>query len=167
MRTAVVVVVFVLSLFPLPIRHDLEAQRIPTARPAGPQGELRVDAIGSRAPTLQLGVAANVPAGIYVRLGLLAAGGRAWHDGSSRSAARADATIRFLLDPFRESRVGLYGIGGVSAMYDGFEKWRARLLVGFGLEGPASRRLSPSLEVVLGGGLRLGVVVRRSGAGRR
>lgn len=167
MRPVVVAVVLALSLVPLVAPQHLDAQRVGPPRVAGAQPEVRVDALGARAPTLEFGVGANVPAGLYVRLGLLAAGGSAWRRGSSRSAARVDATTRFLLDPFRESRVGLYGVGGVSAMYDGFEKWRARLLVGFGLEGPASHGRISSLEVALGGGLRVGLVVRRSREGRR
>jgi hypothetical protein len=144
------------------LTSPLGAQRL-----AGPQPELRIDAIASRAPTLQLGVGANVPAGLYVRIGLTGAVGAARSGGEARSAARVDLTTRFLLDPLREARVGLYALGGMSAMYDGYERWRPRLVVGLGVEGRPSHRSVAAFELALGGGVRAGLVLRRPRSGRR
>lgn len=140
----------------------LSAQRL-----AGPQPELRLDAIGSRAATVQLGAGANIPAGLYARIGVTGAIGRAWRGGEGHAAGRIDLTTRFLFDPFREARYGLYGIGGVSAMYDGVEQWRSRVVVGLGVEGRPSHGLVGALELALGGGVRAGLVVRRPRSGRR
>jgi hypothetical protein len=104
----------------------------------------------------------NVPIGLYVRLESTLAGGLATRDGITRGAARGDAVARFVLDPLRETRRGLYGIGGVSLMYDGFERWRPRLVAGIGLEGRERHGRVMALELALGGGARLGFVVRRA-----
>lgn len=129
--------------------------------PTGSQVGVRLDAISSRAATVQFGMTANATAGVYVRLEANVAGGLAWHDGTQYGSARLDALSRFTLDPFLESRRALYGLGGVSMMYDGFERWRPRLLAGFGIEGPVRRGRVMALEVALGGGARVGLVVRR------
>ena len=133
-------------------------------RAVGSQPEFRADVITSRDPTLQIGGGINVPAGIYARVGLTVAGGVAVRDRSVRSAARLDAHARFLLDPFREYPVGVYGMGGISVMYDGFERWRPRVTVGLGLESRARRGHTTAFEIALGGGVRAGVVVRRARA---
>lgn len=132
--------------------------------PRGAQVEGRLDAIAARTPTLQAGVGGNVPAGLYVRLAATAAAGLAVRDGATRGAARADLAARFHLDPFRESRFGLYGLAGLSAMGDGFEGWRPRVLVGLGLESrPRGGRVLAG-ELALGGGVRAAVVLRRARA---
>ncbi|MDP1859369.1 MAG: hypothetical protein Q8K82_11885 [Gemmatimonadaceae bacterium] len=133
-------------------------------RAVGSQPEFRADVITSRDPTLQIGGGINVPAGIYARVGLTVAGGVAVRDRSVRSAARLDAHGRFLLDPFREYPVGVYGMGGISVMYDGFERWRPLVTVGLGLESRARRGHTTAFELALGGGVRVGVVMRRARA---
>lgn len=136
-------------------------------RPAGRQFEGRVDAIAATTSSVQGGVALNAPAGLYVRLGAAAAGGVAWRDGAARSAARGDLFARFLLDPFGQSRLGFYGVGGLSAMYDGFEGWRPRILAGIGLESPVRNGRAWGGELALGGGLRLALFVRGARASGR
>ena len=133
-------------------------------RAVGSQPEFRADVITSRDPTLQIGGGINVPAGIYARVGATVAGGVAVRDRSVRGAARLDAHARFLLDPFGEYPVGVYGMGGISVMYDGFERWRPLVTVGLGLESRARRGHTTAFEIALGGGVRLGVVMRRARA---
>ncbi|MEP7382602.1 MAG: hypothetical protein ABI910_13005 [Gemmatimonadota bacterium] len=130
--------------------------------PSGAQVEVRVDVIGARTTALQAGFALNVPAGRYVRLGGTLAAGTAWHDTRQRASARADGIARFLLDPFRESSLGLYGIGGLSVLYDRFEQTRPRLLVGVGVEGKPRSGHVVAAELALGGGVRASVVLRRA-----
>ncbi len=130
--------------------------------PSGPQWELRLEGIAARTSALQGGVAANIPAGRYVRLGGLVAAGSAWRAGAPRASARAEGLAHFLLDPFRESRLGLYGIGGVSVMYDGFEHTRPNIVVGLGVEGTPRNGRVMAAELALGGGVRAAVVVRRA-----
>lgn len=139
--------------------HALQAQR-----PSGWQGEWRVDATAARTPSLQLGAGANVPAGLYARLAGALSAGPARRGGVTHLAWRADATARFHFDPFREGRRGVYGLGGVSLLHDPFEAWRPRVHAGVGVEGPRRGRHVVAAELTLGGGVRLGVVVRRARA---
>lgn len=122
--------------------------------------ELRVDALASRAPSLQLGLGAAFPVGTYVRLAAIAGGGVARRHGTSGGAARADVVVRFLLDPYGEARLGFYGLGGLSVRYDEFDQWRPDAMIGFGLEGRFRTPLTPAFELSLGGGVRAGVVLR-------
>lgn len=142
--------------------YAAEAQR-PADRPM----EFRVDAISSRAATIQLGGGVSVPAGIYARMGVVAAGGIAVRHDSVRAAARFDGSIRFLLDPLREYPIGLYGIGGVSLMYDAFERWRPLVVLGVGAETRSRHGRTTAVELALGGGVRVGVVLRRATVTRR
>jgi hypothetical protein len=146
---------------------SLAAAPLSAQRPRGPQAEARLDVIAARTPSLQVGGGLNVPAGLYVRLAGTVGAGVAWRDGAQRGAARADVTARFHLDPFRESALGLYGLAGLSAMGDGFEGWRPRILVGLGVESRARGRRVLAGELSLGGGVRAALVLRRSRAAGR
>ncbi|HEY7878050.1 MAG TPA: hypothetical protein VIC55_07485 [Gemmatimonadaceae bacterium] len=96
-----------------------------------------------------------------------AAGGAARDGGITTGSGRADAIVRFLLDPFGESRWGLSTGGGVSVRYDPRRGWREYLVVVADLEGPASKAMVPAVQVGLGGGVRVGLVLRRGVKGRR
>jgi hypothetical protein len=147
----------ILTLCALGVPHLASAQV-----PSGTQFGGRVEVITSRASTVHAGVSANTTAGLYLRLEGTVAGGPAWHEGSTYAAFRADGVARFLLDPFREARHAVYGLGGVSLMYDGLEDWRPRLLAGLGIEGRARQGRVVALELSLGGGARAALVVRRA-----
>ena len=105
--------------------------------------------------------------GTYTRLGINAAVGMGRAESWTLTAARVDGIGRFLLDPFRQSRTGLYGLAGVSAMYLEHDGWTPRVVLGLGLEGRAHGRRITSVEVALGGGVRLAIVVRRARPGGR
>ena len=136
-------------------------------RSAGPRAEGRVEVIAARHSTLQAGVGFNAAAGSYVRWGLVAAAGVTNRDDAATATWRADVVVRFLLDPFRESRRGLYGLAGVSVMDDGSRDIEPAILVGVGVEGRARGAVIPAVELALGGGTRLAVVLRRTRPGRR
>jgi len=133
------------------------------------QSEARVDAIFARTSAVEVGYGVSIPAGIYVRAGLNAGVGAGRHGIESR----ADFISRFSLDPFRQSRWSPYGGAGLSGRFrslaDGGAK--AYLLVFLGVEGPLpDGKMSgwvPAVEVGLGGGARVGLIVRRGIAGRR
>lgn len=129
------------------------------------QPELRLDVIAGHQPAVQLGAGAQLPLGYYVRLGLDGAVGvPTGSDVPSprRPDARADLLVRFLLDPFRQSAYGLSLGGGLSARAEPGDRVRPRLLVAMDVEGRRSARgLVPALQVGLGGGVRVGVVLRR------
>jgi hypothetical protein len=136
------------------------------------QPEARLDVIAGHQPAVQAGAGVQIPAGYYVRVGLdaavgLATGEREAPAGSADSPpgrldGRADLLVRFLLDPFRQSAYGLSLGGGLSARAEPGDRVRPRLLVAMDLEGRRSTRgLVPALQLGLGGGVRLGVVLRR------
>jgi len=147
--------------------HEAKAQQ--GGQQAAPriQPEARADFIGSRAAAAHIGVGVSVPATTYVRLGVVGAVGQAWSGGDATIAGRVDALVRFVVDPLREFRWAPYATGGIGGIYDGSEKWRGVLVGALGIEGPASGRIVPALEVGFGGGARVGVVVRRAMRGRR
>ena len=133
------------------------------------QSEVRVDAIFARTGGVEAGYGFTVPAGIYVRTGLVAGIGSGRHGVEGRT----DLISRFSFDPFRQSRWAAYAGGGLSGRYrsqlDGGA--RAYLLVFLGVEGPLPfgqpRGWVPAVEVGLGGGARIGVVLRRGVNARR
>jgi hypothetical protein len=130
------------------------------------QPELRADLLAAHATSAQLGAALSIPLGLYVRGSLAAGAGTAWHDGRTDAAGRVDATARFLLDPFRERRWGPYGLAGGSVRHQA-DRWRPYLLIGIGVEGPANHGFVPALELAMGGGVRVGLAIRRAIPDRR
>lgn len=133
------------------------------------QSEARVDGIFARTSAVEAGYGVSIPAGIYVRAGLNAGVGAGQHGVESR----ADLVSRFSLDPFRQSRWSPYGGAGLSGRFrplaDGGAK--AYLLIFVGVEGPLPEGKTtgwvPAVEVGLGGGARVAIVLRRAIAGRR
>lgn len=134
------------------------------ARGAAGQGiEYRVDAIGGREPGVEAGLGYTVPLGTYVTSGLVVASG--WSSGGA--TARLDQVNRFRLDPFGQQRWSPYGGGGVSFRFGEHSTPEPYLLLVAGAEGPLSRGLLISVEAGLGGGARIGLIVRRRPAKRR
>lgn len=133
------------------------------------QSEVRLDGIVARTSAVDAGFGLSVPAGIYVRTGMVAGLGVGRHGVD----ARTDLIARFSLDPFRQSRWAPYGGAGLTGRYrpeaDGGS--RGYLLVFMGIEGPLpdgkTEGWVPALEVGLGGGARFGLVMRRGIGGRR
>jgi hypothetical protein len=93
--------------------------------------------------------------------------GPAWRDHEHGWSGRFDALARFLLDPFRESRVGLYAAGGLSLSHDPWERWKGGLALVLGAELPSRAGAAWAVEVGMGGGLRIGLALRRAVPGRR
>ena len=136
----------------------LRAQRTPGISP-----ELRADALVARAASFQAGAGLEIPAGIYVRVGLDAAAGATWRNGATAAIGRVDAIARFLLDPFREVPVGLSVGGGASIPVGAPAGARSPYLtLVIDIEGRVHHGVAPALQFGLGGGARLGVVLRRS-----
>lgn len=131
------------------------------------QPEVRADFIDARAPAAHLGLGIVVPAGTYVRLGVVGAAGQVWRDGEGHASGRVDGVIRFVADPLREFRWAPYASGGVGAMYDDSARWRPVIVGVLGVEGPAAGGVVPAVEVGFGGGTRYGLVLRRAMRARR
>ena len=133
------------------------------------QSEVRLDAIFARSGGVEAGYGFSVPAGIYVRSGLVAGIGAGRHGAEGRT----DLIARFSMDPFRQSRWAPYAGAGLSGRYRSERAGgsHAYLLVFLGLEGPlapgATQGWVPALELGLGGGARVGIILRRGINARR
>jgi hypothetical protein len=138
--------------------HRAAAQDAPPA-----YVEYRADAIINRGVAAQGGLGIVLPLGMYVRLGIDGAAGVTHIDGAMRGSGRVDAIGRFLLDPFREVPVAVSVGGGVSVPYvnDG-TRTRPYATVVVDVEGRRKRGMTPAVQVGLGGGARIGVVIRAS-----
>ena len=124
--------------------------------------EVRVDAIvTAHRRSLQAGGGVQVPAGYYARIGLLGAAGIDVGAGGREASGRLDVVGRFLLDPFRQSSWGLSVGAGLSLRAHSGDHVRPYLVTVVDLEGPRGRGgMAPSLQVGVGGGVRLGAGVR-------
>ncbi len=142
------------------------AQRATDAR--DPQLELRADALVARWTSAQLGLGANVPLGNYVRVGVTGALGNTFVGGGGHASGRADLIARFLLDPYREHRWGPYAGGGMSALWSApGDQWNGAIVAVIGVEGSAAGAVRTALELGLGGGTRIGLVLRWGRRDRR
>ena len=126
----------------------------------------------SRSNAVELGWSLIIPLSPYVRGHLSAAGGYIWRDQRWMRESRYEATSRFLLDPFRQSRYGLSFGGGVgmtnsdglfgppNALGVRFQKWRPFVVAYTDLELRQSAGLTPALQLGIGSGIRFGLVIR-------
>lgn len=135
----------------------------PVSSPGKLAPEVRLDGIIARVSALHLGAGFSVAVGTYLRMGAVAGVGSS-RDGLS---GRLDGMARFHFDPLRQSRWAPYAGGGLSGRFDRGEKARAYLMLLLGLDGPVYNEAAPSFELGLGGGARIGVIVRRAAAERR
>ena len=138
-------------------------------RPQPVQHELRLDGLFANQTAVHAGYGVSVPAGLYVRAGLVLGAGVGRHGLEGRS----DLIGRFSFDPLRQSRWGPYGGAGVSGRFNSSEDSDAKayLLFFLGVEGPLpagrTRGWVPAIEIGLGGGARVGVLIRRGIHSRR
>jgi hypothetical protein len=140
----------------------LQLAKAQEAVPTAVMPEVRADVVTGHRPALQLGAGVQIPFGYYVRLGLDGAAGVRVDDVTPRADARIDVLTRFLLDPFRQSRYGLSVGGGVGLRAEPHDRVRPLLLVAIDLEGRRGvSGWAPAVQVGLGGGARLGLVLRR------
>lgn len=123
--------------------------------------ELRLDYLSSP-DAVQAGAGAAMRFGTYVRVAGVVGVGPHFSDAGERVGWRAELVGRFQLDPFRERRWAPYATAGVSVRGAGSEA-EEYLLVLIGVEGPLARGWSPAFEAGLGGGARVGLVLRRGG----
>ena len=145
-----------LALLPV----DAPAQAIRRSTLA-PQLEARAEFVASPRIAAHAGVGVNLRAGAYARIGVAYLAGVAdVADVGARFSHRADATVRFLLDPFAEQRHGLYAGGGLTVRQVDGASPEGRLMLLIGVEGDPKGRVVPAVELALGDGVRVGVVLR-------
>ena len=144
---------------------QLEAQ--PGAEQPTWRALARVDAFIARVDAIHVGAGLTRDLGSYVRLDGALAGGVARAGDDTGASGRAELVGRFLLDPFRQSRWGFYAGGGLIARSDDGDDVRGYFTLLFGAELPVEGRMLPALELGIGGGTRVGLVVRRGRMDRR
>lgn len=129
---------------------------------AMPQPEARLDAVVTPGGGVLTGVGVNRRFGWYARGGATLSVG-AVRDGDGWAATqRLELVSRFLFDPFGEHRRGVYGGVGVAVRHLAGDVTRPELVLVAGVEGPrVGNAPIPSVEVALGGGLRIGMVWRK------
>lgn len=143
------------------------AQRPPSRTPVP---ELRLDGVLARDGGALAGVGLFGDAGLYARVGLVASAGAMRERGPGGDvvpAARLEGVARFHVDPLRQTSRGLYAGGGVAAAVRRGAPPAWQLVALLGVEGRPRAGAAPALEVGLGGGVRLAVVLRRARPGRR
>ena len=136
---------------------------------AGVQPEARIDLLAGARSAVQAGVGLQLPVGLYVRVGTdVVLGVRTGAAGDGRLDGRVDMLGRFLLDPFRQSPYGVSAGAGLTARLDPGARVIPLLLVAIEVEG--HRRASgwvPAVQLGLGGGARIGIVLRGASTGYR
>jgi len=136
--------------------------------PPAPRPLLRLDAFVARSTAIHAGAGTSAALGNYVRVDLAAGGGVLLGGGRDVGAsARVEGIARFLFDPFLQFRWAPYAGAGLSGRFDQGEDGRALLVTVLGVEGPPRGGWLRAAEVGIGGGVRLGVVLRRARPDRR
>jgi len=125
------------------------------------QPEIRTELSVTSQAVASVGAGVNVPAGYYVRVGTGVALGRAL-GADPGNVVRADVTVRFLADPFAESRWGPYAGGGVAVDWRHGRSGRAALTLVVGTDLPGRTGWRPALELGVGDGARIAVVFRHA-----
>jgi len=139
----------------------------PTAGLAGRQIELRADLFVRDVASVGLGGGLVAMMGDYGRLAIVAGAGAEWRDQRASGTAHLDVVSRWLLDPYAQLRWGLYGGAGATVRWTADARAQPWLLLVAGAEGPEHGGWRPAVEFGLGGGARLGVVLRRARSGVR
>ncbi|HEX6631152.1 MAG TPA: hypothetical protein VF048_08675, partial [Gemmatimonadaceae bacterium] len=82
------------------------------------------------------------------------------------TSSRAEFVTRFVLDGAGDARWRPYGAAGAGLLLVRGSRGVARVHVAAGVEMPPLGRWRPAAEVGLGGGARVALVLRRTGASR-
>ncbi len=129
--------------------------------------EARADVFIARTEAMHLGAGLAIDAGTYVRLAaIIGAGAARLHD-ETVASGRVEVVGRFVLDPFRQARWGLYAATGVVGRVEDGAGTRGQLTLLVGAEMPTARTTVTAIEVGIGGGARIGLTLRRGRPGRR
>ena len=134
------------------------------------QPELRLDGFSGDPWAVHLGAGLGFRLGYNARVAVAGGVGRSFpqEDGTgaggsgSQLSGRVEVLGRFVLDPFREARFGPYAAAGLVQRLEAGGRPRTRLTAVLGVEGRPGRGWVPSLEAGFGGGVRVGIVLRRT-----
>ena len=131
-----------------------------TALSAQMRGEGTVEYVRAADHRVEAGAGVVGRVGTYVR-GSLRVSADAWSSDSANTQVRVEGALRFLLDPLGEVPWGMSLGAGL-----GYRR-RPYLVTVFELEGPRRAGMRPALQVALGSGTRVGLVIRRAAASGR
>ncbi len=128
--------------------------------------DLRADLLAAREATVHAGAAVLWPVGRAVRLGLQGGAGvtdveRPVGEDDRVGSGRVELVARFELDPFEERRWGLYGSAGGGVLAVRGRTGRGIVHAVVGVERRTGSAFVPALELGLGGGVRVGIALRR------
>ena len=143
------------------------AAQAPGAVRVGPAvPEARLDVLAGRATSWHAGGGVTWGLGRYVRLGAVAGGGvtHGLPAGAERDpapSARLELVARFVVDPSPGLGWRWYGGAGGGALVARGQRGLARVHLVLGADAPAVGRLRPGVELGVGGGVRVGLVLRR------
>lgn len=126
-----------------------------------PRGEARIDVIAASRSVVQVGGGVDLPVSRYARLEAVLAAGPRLGAGGPEFSARADALVRFVLDPLVRLARSPYGGAGISLRHASGSTTPA-LVALLGLQLRTRGGYAPAVELGIGSGARLGIVVRRS-----
>jgi phosphatidylglycerophosphate synthase len=165
-RTLALVVTLILG-----IPATAPAQGFPGGPPAGDarryRVEARADAFMARHDAAHVGVGLATDVGTYFRLAGIVGIGAAAPGGDYDPSGRVELLGRFVLDPLRQARWGLYAGTGVMARYEPDPGVGGYLTLLVGAELPSDRPTVTAVELGIGGGVRVGIAVRQGRRGRR
>ena len=136
-------------------------------QPSRWQPELRADAFASDPYAVHGGAGLGLRLGYYARIVAIvgagaSAGGDSRADERTHASGRIELLGRFVLDPFREQPRGPYAAAGLVQRLEDGARPRTRLTAVVGVEGRPRGGWAPSLEAGFGGGVRVGLVLRRA-----
>ena len=134
------------------------------------QPELRVDGFTGEPWAVHAGAGLGLRLTYNARLVVAGGVGRSWSDADVSAAGgardqvsgRVDVMGRVVLDPFREQARGPYAAAGLSQRLEAGLRPRTRITAVVGVEGQPHGGWVPSLEAGFGGGVRVGLVLRRA-----
>ena len=139
--------------------------------PGGYRLESRFEILAARHTTYAIGPGVAYPLSSYARAAVWVTGGRPIGDGGANDegdglVARAEGVVRFHLDPFKERERGFYAGAGIGVRWMSHVSGTEYLMLQLGLEGKVARAIA-AVELGVGDGVRLAVVVRQPRRGYR
>ena len=162
-RVAFVAVVAVVAVVALAVAPARASAQLPVVMAWLPEYHLDVAPFTGA----QFAAGTSQATSFYSRVGALVAAG-VRHDGPTvRGTMRVEVHGRVSADPIQELRWAPYVVGGAMLSCANDRRCRPLLLVRFGMEGPMRGGWIPAIEVGIGDGAQLGVVLRAGRTGRR
>ena len=144
----------------LPANAQRAAPRAATSRVVVPA--VRADLLLDRDAGAQLAAGAAIAVAYNLRLAADLGVGGVRREMNWRPTGRLDLLVRWLSDPFRQSRWAINAGGGIGVRVEADRTSRTVAIVTIGVEARGDSRWVRGVEAGMGGGFRLGATLRRS-----